>query len=146
VQDIQALLDAAKAARNLPSDNQLAIALSVNRATVSAWRHSRALPDTVSAGKLADFTGLPLARVLGIIGEARAISRDEKAVWRRLATAAATLVIAFAALSFPPISTASERPSQTVDSASNRHYANWIARIRAAWRAFRNPAPRWAAV
>lgn len=48
--------------------------------------------------KIAEITGIPLARVLGIVGEARAISREEKAVWRRLASAAAVLLMLLPAL------------------------------------------------
>ncbi|MBW8851145.1 MAG: helix-turn-helix transcriptional regulator [Xanthomonadales bacterium] len=67
----------------------LAKRLGVEPSAVSNWTNGRAQPDAVSCAKLAEITGIPLARVLGIVGEARAISREEKAVWRRLASAAA---------------------------------------------------------
>lgn len=37
---------------------------------------------------IAGLSGAPLARVLGIVGEVRAISRGGKAVWRKLAASA----------------------------------------------------------
>lgn len=65
---------------------------------MSNWTSGRAHPDAVSCAKMAEITGIPLARVLGIVGETRAVSREEKAVWRRLAGAAATVVLALSAL------------------------------------------------
>lgn len=90
--DVVQLIEAAKTALQVESDNQLALKLKVSRATVSNWRHQGKGPDTVTCAKLAEITGIPLVRVLGIVGEARAISREEKAVWRRLASAAAVLL------------------------------------------------------
>jgi transcriptional regulator with XRE-family HTH domain len=87
------LLDAAKAARGLTSDNQLAKAIGVTRAAVSSWRNEIKTPDPVACATLAGLTGEPLAKVLGIVGEARAISREEKAVWRKLAATAAMLFL-----------------------------------------------------
>lgn len=96
--DVQGIIDAAKSARGFSSDNQLAIAIGTTRAAVSGWRHSKHLPDTLACEKLADFSGIPLHRVLGIVGEARAISAAEKKVWRRLATALfVSMVVAFPA-------------------------------------------------
>jgi transcriptional regulator with XRE-family HTH domain len=97
------LLDKARSVCRLGSDNALAARLNVSRAAVSRWRLGQSAPDEVSCGKLAEMTGEPLARVLGIAGEHRAISRDAKAVWRRLANAAtvALLVGGFAAITAP---------------------------------------------
>ena len=85
---VNALLDRARKARGIESDNALAKVLGVGRAAVSRWRHGLSAPDPVSCAKLADMTGEPLAKVLGIVGEARAVSAAEKQVWRRLAEAA----------------------------------------------------------
>lgn len=93
MQTINDLLDAAKAAQNLETDMALASALGVGRAAVSGWRHGQRLPDPVACAALAGLTGEPLAKVLGIVGEARAISREEKAVWRKLASAAAAVLL-----------------------------------------------------
>ena len=89
------LLDKIKETRSLASDNALAGHLGVKRQTVSNWRHGVNMPDAVACARIADEAGAPLAHVLGLVGEARAISREEKAVWRRLSVAA---VLALAAL------------------------------------------------
>ena len=94
MQDINSLLDACKVAAGAGSDNQLAAALGVGRSAISNYRHARALPDPVVCATIAGLSGIPLARVLGIVGEARAISREEKAVWRKLAATAMALCLA----------------------------------------------------
>lgn len=86
------IIDTAKERAGITSDNALAIRMEVTRAAVSAWRNGKAYPDEVSCAKLADLAGLRLNHVLGTIGEARAISREAKAVWRRLASAAAVVL------------------------------------------------------
>jgi transcriptional regulator with XRE-family HTH domain len=86
--NIADLLDAAKTRNEIASDNQLAKALGVSRQAVSSWRTGLKAPDPVACATLAGLTGEPLAKVLGIAGEARALSREEKAVWRKLAATA----------------------------------------------------------
>ncbi|MNM98437.1 hypothetical protein D3C81_1109680 [compost metagenome] len=78
-------IDVARKALNVSSDAEFARQLGVSRGTIS-------LPDTVMCANLAGLTGLPLTRVLGIVDEARAVSREEKAVWRKLAATAAGLL------------------------------------------------------
>ena len=96
------LLDAAKKAQGFQTDMALATALGISRSAVSAWRNGVKTPDTVQCAALAGYTGLPLAQVLGVVGEARAISREEKAIWRKLAATAALLaVMVFPALPRP---------------------------------------------
>lgn len=91
--DVQELLDEVKTARGLTTDSALADALGVSKQAVSNWRQGRNTPDPVQCAAIAGYTGLPLGKVLGIIGEARAISREEKAVWRKLAATAALLTV-----------------------------------------------------
>lgn len=100
--DMNELLDAAKTASNAHNDSALARALKTTPACVSNWRKSKNYPNAVTCEKIAVITGVPLARVLGIAGEARAISREEKAVWRRLASAAAVAIFALSGLLFFP--------------------------------------------
>lgn len=85
MENINTLLDKAKEVRSIASDNALAKKIGVSRQAVSSWRHERTMPDTVSTARLADLAEIPLTHAIGVIGEARAISKEEKAVWRRLA-------------------------------------------------------------
>lgn len=87
------VLDKIKETRSLASDNALAGVLHVSRQRVSAWRHGSNYPDAVACARIADMAGVPLAQVLGIVGEARALSREEKAVWHRLAIAALLAIV-----------------------------------------------------
>ncbi|WP_374606635.1 helix-turn-helix domain-containing protein [Thermomonas sp.] len=95
--DVAALLDKAKKAMKASSDAELSRSLGVTRASVSNWRSGRNYPDAVQCATIAGVTGVPLARVLGIVGEARAISREEKSVWRKLAASAAAVFLMLAA-------------------------------------------------
>lgn len=81
------MLDQAKAGSGAATDMAFAEKLGVTRQAVSTWRKGNAYPDAVSCEKIAVFSGIPLNQVLGIVGEARAISEQEKRVWRKLAAA-----------------------------------------------------------
>ncbi|MEV5119899.1 DUF3693 domain-containing protein [Stenotrophomonas indicatrix] len=94
MQTVTDLIDAARKALNVNSDAEFARQLGVSRGTIANWKSGYSLPDTVMCATLAGLTGLPLARVLGIVGEARAVSREEKAVWRKLAATAMVLCLA----------------------------------------------------
>jgi len=91
--DVDGLLDAAMAATGAKNDTELAGHLGIKPAAVSNYRRGVSLPNPVVCATLAGLTGEPLAKVLGIIGEARAISREEKAVWRKLAASAALVAL-----------------------------------------------------
>lgn len=97
--DINDLLDAAKTAQKIEFDKDLAPRLGVKRTSISNYRKGVSLPDPVVCAALAGLTGLPLAKVLGIVGEARAISREEKAVWRKLAASAAAILLVASGIS-----------------------------------------------
>ena len=90
--DIIELLDKAKLMSSSPTDMAMAAKLGVTRAAISDWRNGKKLPAAVTCAKLSDITGEPLNRVLGTIGEARAISKEEKKVWRRLAQVAMLII------------------------------------------------------
>ncbi|MDW7601687.1 DUF3693 domain-containing protein [Stenotrophomonas maltophilia] len=94
MQTVTDLIDTARKALNVSSDAEFARQLGVSRGTIANWKSGYSLPDTVMCATLAGLTGLPLARVLGIVGEARAVSREEKAVWRKLAATAMALCLA----------------------------------------------------
>lgn len=123
--NIEQLLDAAKERNGLTSDNQLAKALGVSRQAVSSWRNGIKTPDPVACATLAGLTGEPLARVIGIAGEARAISREEKAVWRKLAATAVMLFV----VALPWANSAAAYPAigheQQPDARPLRHYAKY---------------------
>lgn len=103
--NVQDLLDAAKAEAGIASDYALSVRLKVTKQAVSKWRLGQAAPDPVTCEKLAVFSGIPLNKVLGIVGEARAISEQEKRVWRKLAAAMFVSLVAtlpaVSASSFP---------------------------------------------
>ncbi|HIB8541746.1 TPA: DUF3693 domain-containing protein [Stenotrophomonas maltophilia] len=92
--DVNSLLDQAKEACGVSFDKDLAPRLGVRPSAISNYRKGVSHPDAVVCATLAGLTGVPLARVLGVIGEARAISREEKAVWRKLAATAMALCLA----------------------------------------------------
>lgn len=115
--NVNSLLDKAQEVCGVKTDSGLAEKLKVPRQNVCNWRKGRNSPDIVACGKIAEITGIPLARVLGIVGEARAISREEKAVWRRLASAAMVASLVLCALP----AWASIRP--TLTDGGYMHYA-----------------------
>lgn len=121
------LLDAVKKRHGYESDNQLAKALGVSRQRVSTWRNGHRHPEPVTCATIAGLSGEPLGKVLGIVGEARAISREEKAVWRKLAATAALLAVVV----FPALHSPAQAGTDGVSGAGNRHYANW--RILCLW-------------
>jgi transcriptional regulator with XRE-family HTH domain len=122
---IDNLLDKCRENGSVASDNALAKKLGVSRQSVSSWRHGVRLPDTVTCARIAQLANEPLARVLGIVGEARAINREEKQVWRSLAqsVAAGFAVIALLAVMTPDAQAAT---SAGVGGAS---LLVWILRI-----------------
>ncbi|MCE7031352.1 helix-turn-helix domain-containing protein [Lysobacter sp. GX 14042] len=111
------LIDQAKIGAKASSDAAFAKALGVSRASVSNWRHGRNYPDTVQCARISELSGEPLQRVLGVVGEARALSADEKKVWRRLAEVA---VIACAVM-LPALPT--QAATVNLNAGHDMHYA-----------------------
>ncbi|WP_313213446.1 DUF3693 domain-containing protein [Stenotrophomonas acidaminiphila] len=117
---ISDLLDAIKQLRNLETDSALASALGVSRQTVNNWRQGRNTPDAVACATIAGLSGEPLNVVIGIAGEQRAVSRDEKAVWRKLAgMTAATLLFVGSAIGTPAKASTFDALSQAQMHAQN---------------------------
>lgn len=98
--NIDQIIDAAKITAKTESDAQFSLYLGLSKSAVANWRAQTSYPNTVTCERLAGLTGIPLAKVLGIVGEARAISREEKAVWRKLAATAASIFL-LAGMAFP---------------------------------------------
>jgi hypothetical protein len=108
---INNMLDTAMKSCAASNDAGLARCFKVTRGAVNNWRKGRAFPDEVTCGRIAQMTGLHLAHVLGVVGEARAKTADAKTVWRRLAqSVAATLAVGVLAL---PALSAAARASQS---------------------------------
>lgn len=127
--DVNKLLDRCMEIRSLKNDTALGVALGVSRQAVSGWRHGERFPDAMVCARISDITGEPLARVLGIVGEARALSGDEKKVWRRLAQ---TAVFALAAVGL----TGAPQPSYA-DDAGTYAQRNALYIMRNWWRSLR---------
>ena len=124
MKSLNELLDAIKERRNLETDSALATALGVKRQTVSNWRQGRNTPDAVACATIAGLSGEPLARVIGLAGEQRAISQEEKAVWRKLAATAMTALCAIG-FAFPSLGKAHEIKASAFDVGTG-HSAHCI--------------------
>lgn len=120
--NVAELLDAAKKAQGFETDMALAKALGISRSAVSAWRNGTKGPDPVQSAALAGYTGIPLAKVLGIVGEARAISAKEKAVWRRLAATATLLAVGVLGSAQERVYAAAQPSSDAAEMCIMRNY------------------------
>jgi len=65
--------------RRLPS--QLASDLGVSHATVSRWLSSQDVPSTKSCRKLAEYSGVPLEKVLSIVGHLPRVAETAPTEW-----------------------------------------------------------------
>ena len=65
--------------KRLPS--QLASDLGISHATVSRWLSSADIPSTKSCRKLAEYSGVPLEKVLSIVGHLPRIAEVEYSQW-----------------------------------------------------------------
>lgn len=125
--DVNFLLDRCKDETGASTDGELAKRLGVSKQAMSSYRKGARLPDPVVCATIAGLSGLPLAKVLGIVGEARAISREEKAVWRKLAgMTAAILLFVGSAIGTPAKASTFDAISQLqmhADISQHIHYA-----------------------
>lgn len=124
---VNALLDNAKKMCGIATDSELAARLRVRPSAVSNWRNGRAKPDVVAAAALAEMTNEKLARVVALLEEARAVSKEAKAIWRKIATAAVVCLAVYTSIGSPD---AHARNDLTYAEQS-RHYAlsRWLARF-----------------
>ncbi|QJP50493.1 helix-turn-helix domain-containing protein [Xylella fastidiosa subsp. multiplex] len=127
--DINLLLDKAKEACVVKYDKDLAQKLKIRATSISNYRKGISLPDATVCAELADITGLPLAKVLGIVGEARAISREEKAVWRKLATLAATTLMIGTGITCPNTSQAESIDKNFSNENSDNAYYVQVEKV-----------------
>ena len=61
--------------------NQLAADLGISHATVSRWLSGRDIPNTRSCQRLADFSGVPLQKVMAIAGHMPGVAEKPAAEW-----------------------------------------------------------------
>ena len=135
------LIDAARKALGVTSDAEFARKLGVSRGTIANWKSGYSLPDTVMCATLAGLTGEPLAKVLGIVGEARAVSREEKAVWRKLAATAALLAVAVLGAAQKPVQ-AAEIGTEADPIHIMRNNLLWWGRLLRDWLAHKLHRPK----
>ena len=138
------LLDAAMATTGAKNDTELAGHLGIKPAAVSNYRRGVSLPNAVVCATLAGLTGEPLVKVIGIVGEARAISREEKAVWRKLAGSVAILLCAIGLSGALPgkahaysVSMSADNPgigAMPIMSKADWGWWAWLLRQWLAWR------------
>lgn len=127
--DINKLLDTVKEVCGARTDGELAEKLGVSKQAISSYRNGHRLPDPVQCATIAGLSGLPLAQVIGVVGEARAISRDEKAVWRKLAATAALLAVVV----FPALPRAAQAATGWVQSDPVVCIMRNIGSVRLGW-------------
>ena len=65
--------------KRLPS--QLASALGISHATVSRWLSGADIPSTKSCRKLAEYSGVPLEKVLSIVGHLPRVAETVPPEW-----------------------------------------------------------------
>jgi len=73
------LREVMKRKKRLPS--QLAADLGVSHATVSRWLTGKDIPCTKSCRRLAEYTGVPLEKILSIAGHLSGIAEAGPAEW-----------------------------------------------------------------
>lgn len=78
-----ALLDRYKASCGFRSDNEAAIALGIERATVSGWRHGKSHAAPESAAKMAQTLSIDVLAVLASIEADRARTPEARRIWAR---------------------------------------------------------------
>lgn len=114
------LLDRWKAYRGLQSDNAAAVALHIERATVSGWRHGKSHANTESAAKMAEDLKLDVLAVLASIEADRARSPESRRIWARFGKPAFMALLVGMALPGPP---------PPLDRDVSGHYAKWRKRV-----------------
>jgi len=65
--------------KRLPS--QMAADLGISHATVSRWLSGEDIPSTRSCRRLAEYSGVPLEKILSIAGHLPRIAEEEPAQW-----------------------------------------------------------------
>jgi transcriptional regulator with XRE-family HTH domain len=61
--------------------SQLAAELGISHATVSRWLSGRDIPNTNSCQRLADYSGVPVQKILAIVGHLPRVAERPVAEW-----------------------------------------------------------------
>jgi transcriptional regulator with XRE-family HTH domain len=61
--------------------SQLAAELGISHATISRWLSGRDIPNTHSCQRLADYSGVPVQKVLAIVGHITRVAERPAAEW-----------------------------------------------------------------
>jgi transcriptional regulator with XRE-family HTH domain len=61
--------------------SQLAAEMGISHATVSRWLSGRDIPNTGSCQRLADYSGVPVHKVLAIVGHISRVAERPAAEW-----------------------------------------------------------------
>jgi transcriptional regulator with XRE-family HTH domain len=67
--------------RRQQKPSQLAAELGISHATVSRWLSGRDIPNTGSCQRLADYSGVPVEKVLAIVGHLPRVAERPVAEW-----------------------------------------------------------------
>lgn len=120
------LLDQIKTARNLSSDYALAELLGITRAAISSYRRGISHADDRIAVMLADALQIDRFKTIARINADRAKKAEERAWWKRLASAAAIVMAVYTSVS--PGSATAQGPSLLAHNPGQVHImSNWIA-------------------
>jgi transcriptional regulator with XRE-family HTH domain len=61
--------------------SQLAAEMGISHATVSRWLSGRDIPNTGSCQRLADYSGVPVQKILAIVGHISRVAERPAAEW-----------------------------------------------------------------
>lgn len=129
--DLNAYLDSARAARGIPSDNQLARALGVTRGRVSHLRNGHWMPSDELMARIAELAGENVELALLRLNYWRTRNGAARATYRRMiervAGSSLALMIGFAGLHG-----ASPAPGAFTDKSFSVYYGNNRRRLRPA--------------
>jgi len=67
--------------RHQRKPSQMAAELGISHATVSRWLSGRNIPNTRSCQRLADYSGVPVQKVLAIVGHISRVAEKPAAEW-----------------------------------------------------------------
>lgn len=94
--NLQEMIAVAKKKAGTESDNGLAIALGINRASVCDWKKGRSHPDSFAMARIAEITGLPVEKVMAIVELEKEKNVERRKYWKKVGGIAAAVVLSSA--------------------------------------------------